>query len=30
MFGGAHDDAAALEEIRGKVKELTRLFPLPS
>jgi glycine hydroxymethyltransferase len=24
------DDAAALEEIRGKVKELTRRFPLPS
>jgi glycine hydroxymethyltransferase len=24
------DDAAALEEIRGKVRELTRRFPLPS
>jgi glycine hydroxymethyltransferase len=24
------DDAAALEDIRGKVKELTRRFPLPS
>jgi glycine/serine hydroxymethyltransferase len=23
------DDPAALEEIRGKVKELTRRFPLP-
>ncbi|MDP9098014.1 MAG: serine hydroxymethyltransferase, partial [Verrucomicrobiota bacterium] len=24
------DDAVGLEEIRGKVKELTRRFPLPS
>ena len=24
------DDAAALEEIRGKVRELTSRFPLPS
>ena len=24
------DDAASLERIRGKVRELTRRFPLPS